>query len=96
MQIEKRDLESSLPRKGFERDVSRQHHTYFNHRYQGKYTGAYTYISHGMKMRSIGSPIIKKMKDQLRLDNSHQVVDLVNCPISGDDYIQILRSKGQL
>ncbi len=92
MQIEKRDVELALPKKGFERDNS--HHIYFKHRYQGKYTGAYTYVSHGMK--SIGNSIIKQMKNQLRLDNSHQVVDLVNCPISGDDYIQILRSKGQL
>ena len=94
MQIEKRDVESALPKKGFERDDSRQHHIYFNHRYQGKYTGAYTYVSHGMK--SIGDSIIKQMKNQLRLNSSHQVADLVNCPISGDEYVQILKSKGQL
>lgn len=92
MQIEKRDVESSLPKKGFERDDS--HHIYFKHRYQGKYTGAYTYVSHGMK--SIGDSIIKQMKNQLRLDSSRQVLDLVNCPISSDDYNQILRTKGQL
>ena len=94
MQIEKKDLESSLPRKGFDRDNSREHHTYFNHRYQGKFTGAYTYVSHGMK--SIGDSIITKMKKQLRLNNSQQVIGLVNCPISGEDYVQILKSKGQL
>lgn len=92
MQIEKRDVEASLPKKGFERDDS--HHIYFNHRYQGKYTGAYTYVSHGMK--SIGDSIIKQMKNQLRLNSSHQVVDLVKCPISSDQYVEILKSKGQL
>ncbi len=93
MQIEKRDVESSLPKKGFERDASRDH-IYFNHRYQGKYTGISTYVSHGAK--SIGDPLIQQMKKQLHLNNSHQVVDLVNCPISSEEYIQILKTKGQL
>lgn len=92
MQIEKRDVESSLPKKGFQRDDT--HHIYFHHYYHGKYTGISTYVSHGVN--SIGDSIIRQMKKQLRLNNSHQVVDLVNCPISGDEYNQILRSKGQL
>ncbi len=92
MQIEASDVKSSLPKKGFEVDNS--HHIYFNHRYQGKITGAYTYVSHHMK--SIDISIIKKMKNQLRLDNIRQVVDLVNCPISGEEYNKILKSNGSL
>ena len=94
MQIEKRDVESNLPKKGFEKDTSRQHHIYFNHRYNGKYTGAFTYTSHTRK--SIGAPIISQMKKELRLNSTQQVVDLVNCPITGEQYVEILKSKGQL
>ena len=92
MQIEKRDVESSLPRKGFQREDD--HHIYFHHYYQGKYWGISTYVSHGV--RSIGAPLIQQMKKQLRLNNAHQVIGLVNCPISGDEYNQILKTNGQL
>ena len=92
MQIEKRDVESNLPRKGFERDNSRQHHIYFNHRHDGKYTGAFTYTSHSIK--SIGDTIISRMKQELRLNSARQVADLVNCPISSEEYVEILKSRG--
>ena len=92
MQIEKRDVETSLPKKGFHREET--HHIYFHHYYQNKYTGISTYVSHGAN--SIGDSLIQQMKKQLRLNNPYQVIDLVNCPISGDEYIQILKSKGQL
>lgn len=92
MQIEKRDVESSLPKKGFQRDDT--HHIYFHHYYQGKYTGISTYVSHGAN--SIGGPLIQQMKKQLRLNNPHQVAGLINCPIDGDAYNQILKSNGHL
>ncbi len=92
MQIERRDVESSLPKKGFQREDS--HHIYFHHYYQGKYWGISTYVSHGAG--SIGDSLIQQMKRQLRLNNPHQVIGLVNCPISGDDYNQILKTNGFL
>ena len=92
MQIESRDVASSLPQKGFKREDS--HHVYFHHYYQGKCTGVYTYISHGN--HSIGDSLIQQMKKQLRLKNSLQVVGLVNCPISEAEYNQILKDGGHL
>lgn len=93
MQIEKREVEASLPSKGFVRDNSGDH-IYFHFMYDGKTTGIHTYVSHGA--RSIGDPLISAMKKQLHLNSSRDLVDLVKCPMSGEVYVQILKEKGQL
>lgn len=92
MQVERRAIESNLPTKGFvEHDT---HHKYFYHEYKGLRTGSYTYTSRGSKYKSYGIPLLKRMKKELRLDGIRQVVDLFECPITGDDYNQILKNKG--
>ena len=54
----------------------------------------YTYTSHGSKYKTYNIILLKRMKKELKLDNIRQVYDLCSCPISGDDYNQILRDKG--
>jgi hypothetical protein len=88
MQIERRDIESNLPSKGFVREDS--NHRYFYHEYRGKRTGAYTYTSHGSGYKTYGISLIKMMKTQLRLNNNKQVFNLCTCPISEEDYNKIL------
>ena len=91
MQIDIKDISKNLPRKGF--IVEEKHHKYFYHVYNGKRTGAYTYISHGSKIKTIGDNLINMMKKQLELDNKQQVSDLCKCPMSTDDYNDILIGK---
>lgn len=92
MQVARKSIESSLPKKGFVQEVA--HHRYFYHEYAGKRTGAYTYTSHGSDYKSYGAELLKQMKTQLRLDSVQQVVALCNCPMSGDAYNAHLRAKG--
>lgn len=94
MQIDRRVIESNLPKKGF-KEVS-SHHKYFQHEYNGKITGAYAYTSLGSHYKSYGDILISMMKKHLRLDTNKQVRDLLQCPMSGDDYNEILRSKDLL
>ena len=94
MQIERRTIEANLPTKGF--IVKDTHHKYFYHEYNGKRTGVYTYTSRGNHYKSYGVSLIKMMKKFLFLDSNRQVADLCNCPISKDDYNQILRNKGKI
>jgi len=92
MQVEKRIIESNLPRKGFiEEDT---HHKYFYHEYQGLRTGVSTYTSYGSRYKTYDVTLLKRMKKELRLDTIRQVVDLFKCPMTGDDYNQILKNKG--
>lgn len=89
MRVEKRTIESNLPRKGFVLDDSGDHR-YFYHEYLGQRTGAYTYTSHGTTPRTIDENLLNMMKKQLRLGTSQQVIKLFKCPMSGDDYNDIL------
>lgn len=92
MQIDRRLIESNLPKKGFiEEDAT---HKYYYHEYKGKRTGAYTYTSRGSNYKTYGDSLIKLMKKYLKLDSSKQVLDLCQCPLSGDEYNTILKNKG--
>jgi hypothetical protein len=92
MQVDKRTIESSLAKKGFIREET-SHHTYFYHEYNGKRTGITTYTSHGNKIKTYSNPLLSMMKRQLKLDNLNQVNDLFKCPISQEQYNQILKDK---
>lgn len=95
MQVNRRVIEQSLSRKGFEKKVD-GHHRYFHHMYKGLATGAYAYTSHGSDYRSYGRELLGRMKGELKLRTMGEVVDLVKCPMSGEQYNDVLRSKGLL
>lgn len=94
MKIDRANLESSLLRKGFARGD--KHHTYFHHKFQGRATGVYTYLSHTKKLRDITKDLLTAIRKQLKLDTNAQVADLANCPMDADQYNSILREKGLL
>lgn len=91
MQLDRDDIERSLESKGFVRED--KSHRYFYHEYQGKRTGPYAYTSHGSSYKTYGDNLLKRMKKELRLDTKKQLVDLIQCPMSAEDYNQFLRSK---
>jgi hypothetical protein len=83
-----------LVQKGFEHKNDRDH-VWFHHRFNGKYTGPKTCLSHSRnEMRDIRDQLAKKIQRQLRLDTKRQLEDLVNCPMDGDAYVALMRSKG--
>ena len=92
LQIDRNEIESSLIAKGFVRDDT--HHRYFYHEVKGKRTGLHTYTSHGSDYKTYGDNLLKLMKKQLRLDTLSQVADLFKCPMTGDDYNEIIKRKG--
>lgn len=80
-----RDVKGSLLRKGFIEDNNdhKFYHLYVN----DKKTAIRTKISHGEI--EIDSYILKQMAKQVRLTNE-LFEDLINCPLSYDNYITIL------
>ena len=94
MQVDRRKIEDALLKKGFVREDS--HHRYFYHVFEGKRTGAYTYTSHGTSYKTYGDPLLKRMKQELRLDTLKETIDLLKCPMSGEDYNDRLRGKGTI
>jgi hypothetical protein len=89
--LERSSIEEGLLGKGFV--TTEKHHRYFHHAHEGRETGAYAFTSRGSKFKTYGPELIARMKKTLRLDTNQQVVDLVLCPMSADDYLALLREK---
>lgn len=92
MPYDARKVAASLQRKGF--SPRQNNHTFFDLVVNGKNAGIYTKISHGE--REIGTPLAKKMQHQMKLPTSGDFRDFVECPMSADDYVALLRRTGYL
>lgn len=80
----------SLRKKGFTQDES--HHHYFEFWHEGKVI-ATTYASHNDE--DINDYLIKAMSRQCLMDKSF-FIEFVKCTKSKDDYIGLLKSKGEI
>jgi len=80
----------SLKKKGFTQDNS--HHHYFEFWHEGKVI-ATTYTSHNNE--DIDDYLIKAMSKQCLMDKPF-FVEFVKCTKSQDDYISLLKSKGEI
>ncbi len=92
MGVDRRKAMQSLSKKGFHK-VENSHHIYFHHKFKGKETGVYTYFSHSKKEKEIGSNLVLSMRKQLKLDKNSEAIDLLNCPMDGKQYNEILINK---
>lgn len=89
------DLIKGLQHKGFEHiPTGRQPHEKLRLIVNGKRTGISIPISRGSKIKEYGGDLINIIKRELRLETNKQVVDLVECPLSFQDYINILIRDG--
>jgi predicted RNA binding protein YcfA (HicA-like mRNA interferase family) len=95
VQIDKDKIIKSLLKKGFE-ETSSTHHRMFFHKHQGKETGAKTFISHTPGLKAYNDSLLAKMKGQLKLNSKSELADLLNCPMSGEDYISKLKENGTI
>lgn len=92
MANDRRKAMKSLSKKGF-RKVENSHHIYFHHEHKGKETGAYTYFSHSKKEKELGKSLLLLIRKQLKLDKNSEAIDLLNCPMDGAQYNEILINK---
>jgi len=95
MQINKDQIIKSLLKKGFEEEQCK-HHRQFFHKINGLETGAKTFISHSPGLKSYGDSLLSKMKGQLKLSTKEDLADLLNCPMSAEQYIEKLKANGVL
>lgn len=88
-----RDLiESSLLKKGFKVEEARDHRFYYFY-YNGKKTICRTKISTGSSYKEYSDSLLKKIKKQLMLTKRRQLDDLIDCPMTKDDYVDILKDN---
>jgi hypothetical protein len=93
MKLDRSNLETNLPRKGFRKNPSGDH-VYFHLERGGLETGVYTKVSHTKKHRDISGGILTAIRKQLHLEMNQQVADLVRCPMTREEYLAILIASG--
>lgn len=92
LKFKTRKISSSLEKKGFQHEE--KHHTFFWFYYNGLRTHIKTRISHGSD--EYGNGLLSAMRKQLELSSMKELEDLINCPMSYDDYIKQLQDKNLL
>ncbi len=83
-------VKKALLKKGFE-EVNKDH-KYFIYKYNNIEV-LHTKVSHGKK--SLSKSLIGQMSRQCRL-SKNDFFDLINCPLSQELYLEILKGKGVL
>lgn len=78
MKVNRKIILKNLKKKGFRKE--KKHHIYFHHEYNGKETGAYTFLSHSSSFKDIAGDILTQMRKQLRLDTNREAVEFVSMP----------------
>lgn len=86
------ELQAALDKKGFVLDRMTTDKIYFLH-HEGKKTAVYTKVSHG-RGEELRFPILKMIQRQLCFDTQGQLQQFIDCPLSYNDYINLLKSKG--
>ncbi len=76
----------------FEVKENSTHHNYYKIYYQGKRV-VKTYCSHGSGGKEIPKQALSDIKKQLLLNNSKQLRDLRDCPMTAEDYFNLLKQK---
>lgn len=84
-----KNISLSLLKKGFSEDNN--DHKKYTLFLDGKRTNIRTKVSHGTK--EYGERLIREMRTQLRL-SKREFMDLIDCPMTKEEYIQILIEKG--
>ena len=90
------EARANLLGKGFRQREGKKH-TFFDLYVNDKNTGINTHFSRGKKSHSdIDEGLMDLMKYQLKLDRWRQVFELLNCDMTGGEYLQILKDRGKL
>lgn len=86
-----REIATSLQQKGFKKKEN--DHVFFHLWIDGKKTSVYTKLSHGEK--EVSDSLLGMMARQVKL-NRRQFDNLIDCPLSAEDYIKLLKDSGHL
>lgn len=94
MVIKTRDIEKALLSKGFVEN-RKSHHIFFYFKYRGKIRkGIFTKISHGAS--EYGDSLLKAVKRQLKFESLNDLYLFIECTITEDMYVDILKKRGIL
>ena len=95
MKIRKtKEIKRVLSQKGFVLNPSKDHHEYYSLWIDGKKQNIYTYLSHSKD--EYEKHLMGRFKQQLKFTETDQAEDFFDCPMSGEDYVKLLKENGNI
>lgn len=87
-----KDVMNVLKKKGFELFPEKKHHKFLYLVINGKKQHIKTYFSHSIN--EYGGNLMSEIKRQLKFSDTKKAEDFFDCPMSGNDYIEMLKKNG--
>ncbi len=95
MPRDRADVVATLCQKGFTLRQGNRDHDFLFLQCDGMTQAVFTKVSRGTGHRTIGDPLLGRMARQLRLSKGG-LLDLVDCPMTGTQYLDHLKRLGIL
>ena len=92
MPLKRRDIRSSLKRKGFVEDTDGRHISLSYEMKDGRKCGVRTFVSHGSKYKDLNDDLVGKMARQVKLQKK-EFEDLVSCSMKRAEYEEIIKER---
>ena len=89
-----KDLKKALKKKGFVVDPEKDHHEYYVLTIDGVKQNIYTYFSHGKQEYS--KSLMGQLKKQLKFQDTKDAEKFFDCPLTKEDYVELLRNSGSI
>lgn len=90
MVLDKRKVESSLKRKGFEKEVDGSHVVFTYRRLNGDLSRISTHVSHGNRPKDLDDYLVAAMARQCKL-KKRDFEHLARCPMKQEEYERIVK-----
>lgn len=95
MKIRKvKDMQQVMQQKGFVLHPEKDHHQFYILHIDGVKQAVKTYFSHGK--REYGNSLMSQVKKQLKFKETAKHEDFFDCPMSGEQYVEMLRQNGDI
>ncbi|GBF52059.1 hypothetical protein LPTSP4_35970 [Leptospira ryugenii] len=92
--IERDKIESSLIKKGFK--LIESHHRFYYFEHNGILTSIRTKISTGSSYKTYNDSLIAQLKKQLKFNTKKELLDFINCPMTAEEYKELLTKNNQI
>ena len=89
-----KDIQKVLLKKGFVLDPDKKEHQFYFLDLNGKKSGIYTFFSHSKK--EYDKTLMNQIKTQLKFTDSAQAEKFFDCPMSGEQYVAMLKENGNI
>ncbi len=89
-----KDIQKVLEKKGFMLEPAKDHHQFYYLVIDGKKQAIKTYFSHSKK--EYDKSLMNQIKKQLKFKETEKAEDFFDCPMSEQQYVEMLFALGEI